>query len=179
MRRVALLLQLLILPALLGISASASAALVEYSGANNVVGSDGVSRYVQVWMIFDDVFVKNSGTPPPVPGGLRDGPFGHFQIVSATVHVEGVGVFTDTNARLNIWYNRTPTAFTYLTEELEVLENHGMMKFLDGTGSPWCWSPWFASPAAYKLAPELMISRFNISPSYWYGPSNEIHLFRR
>lgn len=82
MRRPALLLQLLILPALLAFSASASAALVEYSGANNVVGSDGVSRHVQVWN------------------------------------------------------NRTPTAFTYVTEELEVLENHGMMKFLDGTGSP-------------------------------------------
>ena len=175
MRRLSIFLALL----LLGFASSASAALVEYSGANHVVGSDGVSRYVQVWMIFDDQFVKNPGTPPPVPGGYRDGTFGHFKIVSVTVHVEGLGAFVDTNGRLNIWYNRTPAAFTYYTEELEVFENHGMMKFLDGSGNPWSWSPWFASPAEYRLPCELMIPRLNISPGYSYGSGNEVHLFRR
>lgn len=168
-----------ILSALLGFSTSASAALVEYSGANNVIGSDGVSRYTQVWMIFDDVFVKNPGTPPPMPGSTLDGPFGHFKIVNYTVNVSGVGIFTGTNGRLNIWYQRSPTAFTYFTEELEVLENHGAMKFLDGAGYPWCWSPWFASPAAYRLAPELAITRLNVSPSYYFGSGSEIRLSRR
>ncbi|HEX2100731.1 MAG TPA: hypothetical protein VHF69_08715 [Candidatus Synoicihabitans sp.] len=168
---------MLILSAFLGVSSSASAALVEYSGANDVVGSDGVSRYVQVWMIFDDQFVKNGSTPPPVPGPLRTETFGHFKIISYTVHVSGLGVFAGTNGRLNIWYSRSPTAFTYYTEELEVLENHSLMSFLDG-GSPWNWSPWFDSPANYKLPPELMIPRLNISPGYSYDLGNEIHLFR-
>ena len=168
---------LLIVSTLLGFATSASAALVEYSGANSVVGSDGIKRYVQIWMIFDDQFVKNPGTPPQLPGPYQEGPFGHFQIVSYTVHVSGLGVFADTNGRLNIWYTRTPAAFTYYTEELEVLEDHGMMKFLDGAGSPWSWSPWLASPAAYKLPPELMIPRLNISPGYLYDLGNEVHLF--
>lgn len=173
---------LLILSALLGFSTSASAALIEYAGANKVVGVDGVSRYVQVWMIFDDKFVKNPGTPPPVPGGALDGSFGHFKIVSYTVHVSGLGVFAGTNGRLNIWYRRTPTEFTYYTEELEVLEDHGLMQFFDGAGSAWSWAPWLASPTDYRLPPELMVPRLNISPSYSYdfsnGPDNEIHLFR-
>lgn len=177
MPRSTVLLALLILSALLGFATPASAALVEYAGANKVTGSDGVGRYVQVWMIFDDQFVKNPGTPPPVPGPFKDGSFGHFNIVSYTVHVSGLGVFAGTNGRLNIWYNRTPAAYTYYTEELEVLEDHGMMKFFDGAGSPWSWSPWLASPATYKLPPELMIPRLNISPSYSYDLGNEIHLF--
>jgi hypothetical protein len=175
--RSALLLSLLTLSTLLGFSASASAALVEYAGANNVVGSDGVSRYISVWMIFDDAFKKNPGTPPPVPGGLLEGSFGHFNIISYTVNVPGVGVIVGSNGRLNIWYKRTPTAFTYYTEELEVLEDHGLMKFFDGSGSPWSWSPWLVSPAQFVLPPELMIPRLNISPSYSYDLGNEIHLF--
>lgn len=173
-----LLLSLLMLSSLLGFSTSASAALVEYSGAKQIIGSDGVSRNVQVWMIFDDQFVKYAGTPPPLPGGVTDGRFGHFNIVSVTVHVEGLGVFTDTNGRLNIWYQRNPTAFTYYTEELEVLERHGMMKFLDGSANPWSWSPWLASPAAYRLPPELMIPWLNISPTYSYFVGDGVHLFR-
>ncbi len=78
---------------------------------------------------------------------------------------------------MNIWYQRTPAAFTYYTEELEVLEDHGLMKFLDGAGNPWSWSPWFASPAKYRLPPELMIPRLNISPGYSYDLGNEVHLF--
>jgi len=85
--------------------------------------------------------------------------------------------FAGADGRLNIWYSRTPAAFTYYTEELEVLEDHGMMQFLDGAGNPWGWSPWLASPAEYRLAPELMIPLLNISPGYSYGLSNEIHLF--
>ena len=164
------------LSTLLGFSAPASAALVEYAGANKVVGSDGVSRYISVWMIFDDSFKKNPGTPPPVPGSLLEGSFGHFDIVSYTVNVPGVGVFVGTNGRLNIWYMRTPTAFTYYTEELEVLEDHGLMKFFDGGGNPWSWSPWLASPAQFVLPPELMVPRLNISPGYSYDLGNEIHL---
>lgn len=80
-------------------------------------------------------------------------------MVSVTVHVNGVGTFTDTNGRLNIWYNRNPTSFTYFTEELEIFENVGTIKFLDVSGNPWIWSPWFASPADYELPPELMIPR--------------------
>ncbi len=175
--RSALVLSLLTVPALLGFSSSASAALVEYAGANTVTGSDGVSRYVQVWMIFDDQFVKNPGTPPPVPGPFKDESFGHFKIVSYTVHVTGVGVFVGSNGRLNIWYNRTPAAFTYYTEELEVLEDHGLMQFMNGSGNPWSWSPWFASPADYELPPELMIPRLNVAPGYSYDVGNEIHLF--
>ncbi len=87
---------LLTVSVLLGFSTAASAALVEYSGANKVVGNDGVGRYVQVWMIFDDQFVKNPGTPPPVPGPFRDESFGHFEIVSYTVHVSGLGVCAGT-----------------------------------------------------------------------------------
>jgi hypothetical protein len=177
MKRFSISIGSLLLFALLGFSTSASAALVDYFGVDNVVGSDGVSRYVQVCMTFDDKFVKNPGTPPPVPGGFRDGPFGHFKIVSTTVHVSGLGSFADINGRLNIWYNRTPAAFTYYTEELEVLEDHGMMKFLDGAGNPWSWSPWLGAPADYRLAPELMIPRLNISPGYSYDLGNEIHLF--
>lgn len=171
------LMSLLTLFTLLGFSAPASAALVEYAGANKVVGSDGVGRFISVWMIFDDAFNKNPGTPPPVPGPLSEGSFGHFKIVSYTVNVPGVGVFVGTNGRLDIWYKRTPTAFTYYTEELEVLEDHGLMKFFDGGGSPWSWSPWLASPAQFKLAPELMIPRLNIAPGYSYDLGNEIHLF--
>jgi hypothetical protein len=175
--RTFLLAALLSLSALLGLSAPASAALVEYSGANTVVGSDGVSRNVSVWMIFDDAFKKNGGTPPPVPGSLREGSFGHFAILSYTVNVPGVGVFVGSNGRLNIWYKRTPAAFTYYTEELEVLEDHSLMKFYDGVGSPWGWSPWLASPAQFVLPPELMIPRLNISPGYSFDLGNEIHLF--
>jgi hypothetical protein len=162
---------------LLGFSAPASAALVEYAGANTVVGSDGVSRNVSVWMIFDDAFKKNPGTPPPVPGGLTEGTFGHFAIVSYTVNVPGVGVFVGANGRLNIWYKRTPAAFTYYTEELEVLEDHGLMRFFDGVGNPWSWAPWLASPAQFVLPPELMIPLLNISPGYSFDFGNEIHLF--
>lgn len=173
----ALLLWLLALSALLGFSIPASAALVEYAGANKVVGSDGVSRYVQIWMIFDDQFVKNPSTPPPVPGPFKEGTFGHYKIISYTVHVSGLGVFAGTNGRLNIWYQRTPAAFTYYTEELEVLEDHGIMRFFDGAGNPWSWSPWLASPPTYALPPELMIPRLNISPGYAYDLGNEVHLF--
>jgi hypothetical protein len=172
-----LLASLLTLSTLLGFSIPASAALVEYAGSNRVVGSDGVSRNVSVWMIFDDAFKKNPGTPPPVPGSLLEDSFGHFDIISYTVNVPGVGVFAGTNGRLNIWYKRTPAAFTYYTEELEVLEDHGLMKFFDGGGNPWGWSPWLASPPAYVLPPELMIPRLNISPGYSYDLGNEIHLF--
>jgi hypothetical protein len=177
MRRLSILVSLLALSALLGFATSASAAFVEYSGASKVTGSDGVSRSVQIWMIFNDQFVKNPGTPPPVPGPFNDGSFGHFDIISYTVHVSGLGVFAGTNGRLNIWYNRTPAAFTYYTEELEVLEDHGLMKFQDGAGNPWSWAPWLASPAQYKLPPELMIPRLNISPGYSYDLGNEVHLF--
>ena len=173
-----LLTSLLALSALMGTSVPASAALVEYAGSNRVVGSDGVSRNVSVWMIFDNVFKKNPGTPPPVPGSASTGTFGHFDIVSYTVNVPGVGVFVGSNGRLNIWWNRTPTEFTYYTEELEVLEDHGLMQFFDGDGNPWSWSPWLASPAQFVLPPELMIPRLNISPGYSYDLGNEIHLFR-
>jgi len=162
---------------LLGISVPSSAALVEYAGSNRVVGSDGVSRNVSVWMIFDDEFKKNPGTPPPVPGGFKEDSFGHFNIISYTVNVPGVGVFAGTNGRLNIWYKRTPASFTYYTEELEVLEDHGLMKFFDGSGGAWSWAPWLASPAVFALPPELMIPRLNISPGYSYDLGNEIHLF--
>ena len=173
----AVLLSLLGLVALLGFSASASAALIEYAGANKVVGSDGVSRYVQVWAIFDNHFNKNPGTPPPVPGPNKEDIFGYFNIVSYTVHVGGMGVFAGTNGRLNIWYKRTPAAFTYYTEELEILEDHGQMKFFDGSGNPWSWSPWLTSPAQFLLPPELMIPVLNIAPGYSYSLGNEIHLF--
>lgn len=175
--RTFLLTSLLALSTLAGFSAPASAALVEYAGSNRVVGSDGVSRTVSVWMIFDNVFKKNPGTPPPVPGSPLENPFGHFDIVSYTVNVSGVGVFVGSNGRLNIWYKRTPAAFTYYTEELEVLEDHGLMKFFDGAGSAWSWAPWLASPASYVLPPELMIPRLNISPGYSYDLGNEVHLF--
>jgi len=175
--RSAFLLSLLTLSALLGFSAPASAAFVEYAGANKVVGGDGVSRYVQIWMIFDDQLVLHGGTPPPVPGPIQGGSFGHYNILSYTVHVSGLGVFAGTNGRLNIWYQRTPAAFTYYTEELEVLEDHGLMKFFDGAGNPWSWSPWLASPPDYRLPPELMIPRLNISPGYWFDLGNEVHLF--
>ena len=175
--RTFLLGSLLAISAFLGLSTPASAALVEYAGANKVVGSDGVGRTVSVWMIFDNVFSKNPGTPPPVPGPLTEGSFGHFKIISYTVNVPGVGVFAGTNGRLNIWYKRTPVAFTYYTEELEVLEDHGLMKFQDGSGSSWGWAPWLASPPSYVLPPELMIPRLNISPGYSFDLGNEIHLF--
>jgi len=173
----ALLLASLTLSALLGFSAPASAAFVEYAGANRVVGSDGVSRHVQVWMIFDNQFKKVPGTPPPVPGGHKEEVFGHFDIISYTVHVSGLGVFAGTNGRLNIWYKRTPADFTYYTEELEVLEDHGQLRFFDGGGNPWSWSPWLASPAHFALPPEMMIPVLNIAPGYSYGLGNEVHLF--
>ena len=178
MRNIRTTIALLALSTLLGFSAPASAALVEYAGANKVVGSDGVSRYISIWMIFDDAFKKNPGTPPPVPGSYLENTFGHFDIVSYTVNVPGVGLFTGTNGRLNIWYIRTPTSFTYYTEELEVLEDHGFMKFYDGVGNPWAWGPWLATPPQFRLPPELMIPRLNISPGYSYDLGNEIHLFR-
>jgi hypothetical protein len=172
-----LLVALLATSTLLGLAAPASAAFVEYAGAGKVTGNDGVGRYVSVWMIFDDAFSKNPGTPPPVPGSTTDGSFGHFKIISYTVNVSGLGVFAGTNGRLDIWYHRTPASFTYYTEELEVLEDHGMMKFFDGAGNPWSWSPWLASPAQFVLPPELMIPRLNISPGYRFDLGNEIHLF--
>ena len=93
------------------------------------------------------------------------------------MNVPGVGVYAGTNGRLNIWYRRHPTSFTFYTEELEVLEDHGMMKFQDGVGNTWGWGPWLASPASFVLPPELMIPRLNISPGYSFDLSNEIHLF--
>jgi hypothetical protein len=168
---------LLALSTLLGLSAPVSAALVEYAGSNTVIGNDGVSRNVSVWMIFDNVFNKNPGTPPPVPGPVSEGSFGYFKIISYTVNVPGVGVFADTNGRLDIWWKRNPTSFGYYTEELEVLEDHGLMKFQDGAGNPWSWAPWLASPAAFALPPELMIPVLNISPGYGFSWGNEIHLF--
>jgi hypothetical protein len=167
---------LLALSTLLGLSAPASAALVEYAGSNKVVGNDGVGRNVSVWMIFDNAFNRHSGIPI-APGPSSESSFGHFKIISYTVNVPGVGVFAGTNGRLNIWYQRNPAAFTFYTEELEVLEDHGMMKFQDGAGSPWGWAPWFASPASFALPPELMIPRLNISPGYRFDLGNEIHLF--
>jgi hypothetical protein len=176
-RQSASMLALLALSLLVGFAAPASAAFVEYSGSNKVVGGDGVSRTVQLWMIFDDQFVKNPGTPPPVPGASLTGALGHFKIISYTVHVSGLGVFAGTNGRLNLWYQRTPAAFSYYTEELEVLEDHSLLKFQDGAGNPWGWAPWLASPPQYKLPPELMVPRLNISPDYWYDLGNEVHLF--
>ena len=108
MKRLSIKIGSLLLFALLGFSTSASAALVDYFGVDNVVGSDGVSRYVQVCMTFDDQFVKNPGTPPPVPGGFRDGPFGHFKIVSTTVHVSGLGALPDINGRLKFGTTARP-----------------------------------------------------------------------
>lgn len=172
-----LLTSLLTLSTLLGLSAPASAALVEYAGSGKVVGNDGVGRNISIWMIFDDAFKKNPGTPPQVPGPFREDTFGHFDIISYTVNVPGKGVFVGANGRINIWYHRTPAAFTFLTEELEVLEDHGMMQFYDGAGSPWGWAPWVASPASFVLPPELMIPRLNISPGYWFNLGNEVHLF--
>jgi len=116
-------------------------------------------------------------TIPIAPGARSEGSFGHFKIISYTVNVPGVGVFAGTNGRLNIWYSRNPTAFRFYTEELEVLEDHGMMQFQDGAGSTYGWSPWLATPASFSLPPELMIPRLNISPAYRFDLGNEIHLF--
>jgi hypothetical protein len=82
------------------------------------------------------------------------------------VEVEGLGVFSGVNGRLNIWLDQTPIDQRFYTEELEVLEYHNLMLFYDGSGSPYTWSSWFGDEPEYILAPELVINRLNIAPGY-------------
>ena len=176
MNKIHSILSSLALSACLFFSSTASAVLVEYVGANHVTGSDGVERFISVSMTFDDVFNQNSGTPPTVPGSNLGGSFGYFAIDSYSVDVEDMGLFTGSNGRLNIWYERTPSEFSFYTEELEVLEDHSLMSFYDGEGNPWNWPTWLGSSPDYMLAPELVIRRLNITPGYSFDFGNDIHL---
>jgi hypothetical protein len=156
------------------ISLTTFAEPVQYVGAGNVVGTDGVTRCIKVSMTFESDFNRMAGTPPP--GYNWHDAVGHFQIYTYLVEVEGLGVFSGANGRLNIWLDQTPTTQQFYTEELEVLEYHNLMRFYDGSGNPFTWSSWLGDDPEYSLAPELVITRLNIAPGYSFDFGNDIHL---
>ena len=157
---------------------SVSAALIEYVGSRDIdVAHDGVERNVYVSLVFDDVFNKVTNIPQ-VPGSDMTDVFGFFDIPTYTVEIDGIGVFAGNNGRFNIWYNRTPAAFDFYTEELEILQNHNLMLFYDGSGNPWDWAPWLDNDKPqYVLSPELVITRLNIAPGLYFDFGNDLHLF--
>ncbi|MES9942668.1 MAG: hypothetical protein ABW104_15035 [Candidatus Thiodiazotropha sp. 6PLUC2] len=151
-----------------------SADPVVYVGSNSVIGFDGIERNISVTMTFEDIFDRHSGTPPP--GFNYHDSFGHFDIYTYLVEVEGIGIFAGSNGRLNIWLDQTPDEQHFYTEELEVLENHSLMQFYDGSGNPYDWTPWMGVTPDYELPDELVIVRLNVSAEYAFDLGNEIHL---
>jgi hypothetical protein len=151
-----------------------AAAPVVYMGSNRVIGIDGVKRKISVTMTLDDDFNHYAGAKPP--GYNYHDVFGHFDIYTYLVEVEGLGVFAGSNGRLNIWVDQTPTNQTFYTEELEILENHGQMSFYDGMGNPYDWAPWMGGSPDYELPSELVIRVLNVTPGYSFTNSNSIHL---
>ncbi len=150
------------------------AAPVVYVGSNSVIGIDGVKRKISVTMTLDDDFNHYAGAKPP--GYSYHDVYGHFDIYTYLVEVEGLGNFAGSNGRLDIWLNQTPTNQVFYTEELEILENHGQMKFYDGMGNPYDWAPWMGGSPDYELPSELVIRVLNITPGYSFTNSNSIHL---
>lgn len=157
------------------ISLSVSAAPVEYVGQGQVVGFDGEKRCVKVSMYLEDTMVEAPGVPPAYATWFND--VGYFPIYTYLVEVEGLGIYAGANGRLNIWLDQKPGDRLFYTEELEILEDHGMMQFNDGSGGDYDWSSWLDATPNYVLAPELVIRRLNIAPGYGFDLGNDIHLF--
>jgi hypothetical protein len=151
------------------------AAPVEYVGSGIVVGRDGVERCIRVSMILDDTMTEAPGVPPIYANYHEI--VGHFPIYTYLVDVEGMGIYAGANGRLDIWLDQTPGSPTFYTEELEVLEDHGIMQFLNGSGASYDWSPWLDGSPSYELAPELVIKRLYITMGYSFELGNEIHLY--
>jgi hypothetical protein len=156
-------------------SAWVCAAPVQYVGSGQVVGNDGIERCVRISMTFEDKFNK-LGSAPPLEYNFHDS-YGHFQIYTYLVEVEGMGVYSGANGRLNIWLDQSPASQHFYTEELEVLEKHSLMRFYDGAGNPYTWTPWLGASPVFELPPELVVTRLNITPGYSFDLGNDIHLY--
>ncbi|ODB87610.1 hypothetical protein A3193_01470 [Candidatus Thiodiazotropha endoloripes] len=156
-------------------SLAVSAAPVEYVGQGEVVGFDGEKRCIRVSMHVEDRMVESIGVPPDYATWFDA--VGYFPIYTYLVEVEGLGVYAGANGRLNIWLNQTPGDRQFYTEELEILEDHGLMQFNDGTGGDYDWASWLDTVPSYEIAPELVIRRLNITPGYGFDLGNDIHLF--
>ncbi|MEW8324869.1 MAG: hypothetical protein AB2606_19670 [Candidatus Thiodiazotropha taylori] len=156
-------------------SLAVSAAPVEYVGQGEVVGFDGEKRCIRVSLYLEDRMVESIGVPPDYATWFDA--VGFFPIYTYLVEVEGMGVYAGANGRLNIWLNQTPGDRQFYTEELEILQDHGLMQFNDGAGGDYDWASWLDATPSYDLAPELVIRRLNITPGYGFDLGNDIHLF--
>jgi hypothetical protein len=160
---------------LLLLSSTLSAAPVEYTGSSYVTGIDGIKRCIRVSMFLDDAMVESPGVPP-LYANIHQA-VGYFPIYTYLVEVSGVGVYAGANGRLDIWLNQSSGSQHFYTEELEILQYHNLMEFYNGAGGKYDWAPWLGSGASYELAPELVITRLNITPGYSFDLGNEIHLY--